>query len=123
MNRRVGDPLTPIVVQRGLRQDRSSISASTPPSSRAAARHNFLRKYPYRALAAQVLGYVGQISPRNTRREEAGYQPNDSMARPRSSRRTTRTSRQGRKAQLTVDSAAAEGRDHDVDEPGRVTLR
>ena len=61
------DPLTPIVVQRGLKQDQINYlyeHGREFPGVRM--QDSFLRSYPYRSLAAQVLGYVGQISPRST---------------------------------------------------------
>jgi penicillin-binding protein 2 len=63
IERRAGDPLTPIVVKRGVhaehvhyleeRQDRF-------PGVRIAS--SFLRTYPYKALGAHVLGHVGEVT-------------------------------------------------------------
>ena len=107
MNRHVGDPLTPIVVQRGLRQDQIFYlreHTAEYPGVRLA--HSFLRKYPYRALAAQVLGYVGQISPGEYKAmKKHGYQPNDAIGQAgiESTYDTYLRGKDG-KAQLTVDS-------------------
>ena len=64
------DPLTPVVVQRGIKQQQIYYLLEHQdqfPGVRLA--ESYLRKYPYQSLAAQVLGYVGQISaPRTTRR-------------------------------------------------------
>ena len=63
------DPLTPIVVQRGLKQDQINYlyeHGREFPGVRM--QDSFLRSYPYRSLAAQVLGYVGQISAESTSR-------------------------------------------------------
>ena len=51
-------------------------------SSRASRlQESYLRKYPYQSLAAQVLGYVGQISAQEykQRMKKQGYQPTDSI--------------------------------------------
>ena len=68
------DPLTPVVVRRGdpRRPDlvprgapaRSSRASSSPTATCAS--------YPYQSLAAQVLGYVGEISRRRAEGDEAG---------------------------------------------------
>jgi penicillin-binding protein 2 len=75
------DPLTPIVIQRGLRQDQiyylEERAAQFPGVQ---TQDSYLRKYPYQSLAAQVLGYVGQISEQEYKqRKKAGYQPTDSI--------------------------------------------
>jgi penicillin-binding protein 2 len=67
---------------------------------------SFLRSYPYQSLAAQVLGYVGQISPeeyKSLRRK--GYLPTDALGQSgiESTYDTYLRGKDGR-AQLTVDS-------------------
>jgi penicillin-binding protein 2 len=107
MNRHAGDPLTPIVVQRGLRQDQIFYireHGAQFPGVRLA--HSYLRKYPYRALAAQVLGYVGQISPEEYKAlKKHGRQPTDSIGQA-GIEATYDDYLRGKdgKAQLTVDS-------------------
>jgi penicillin-binding protein 2 len=107
MNRHAGDPLTPIVVQRGLKQDQIFyIREHTLEFPGVRLAHSYLRKYPYRALAAQVLGYVGQISPQEYKRlKKRGYQANDSIGQAgiESSYDVYLRGKDGR-AQLTVDS-------------------
>ena len=75
------DPLTPVVVQRGLKQDQINYlyeHGREFPGVRM--QDSFLRSYPYRSLAAQVLGYVGQISPEEYKQlKRKGYQPTDSI--------------------------------------------
>ena len=77
------DPLTPIVVQRGLKQDQINYlyeHGREFPGVRM--QDSFLRSYPYRSLAAQVLGYVGQISAEEYKQmKRQGYQP-DRLDRP-----------------------------------------
>ena len=75
------DPLTPVVVQRGLKQNQIyylSEHQSSFPGVRLA--DSYLRQYPYKSLAAQVLGYVGQISPGEYKKlKKQGYQPTDAI--------------------------------------------
>ena len=91
----------------------------------------FIRHYPYHSLAAQVLGYVGQISQDQLRRlEKEGYQPgdeigqagveasydsylrgvdgtarlhHDALGRPRGGLQTTTLYKQGNTLRLTLD--------------------
>jgi len=107
LNAHAGDPLTPIVVQRGIRQDQvfylKEHEAEFPGVQ---LQDSFLRKYPYRSLAAQVLGYVGQISPDEYKKLKGkGYQPTDSVGQAgiESTYDTYLRGKNGR-AQLTVDS-------------------
>ena len=109
----------------GRRADRACTTtrSSTCRSTRASfpgvqLAESWLRQYPYQSLAAQVLGYVGQISPHEYKRlKHEGYHADDSIgqagveadlrhlpARPR------------RQAQLTVDSR---GRPSEPVKPGR----
>jgi penicillin-binding protein 2 len=102
-----GDPLTPIVVQRGLKRDQIDYleerDAQFPGVQLGTS---FLRRYPYQSLAAQVLGYVGQISPEEYKaKKKDGYQPTDAIGQAgiESTYDTYLRGRDG-KAQLTVDS-------------------
>ena len=107
MKRHAGDPLTPIVVQRGLKADQIFyIREHTLQFPGVRLAHSYLRKYPYRALAAQVLGYVGQISPEEYKTmKKRGYQATDSIGQAgiESTYDAYLRGRDG-KAQLTVDS-------------------
>ncbi|HEY7397220.1 MAG TPA: penicillin-binding protein 2, partial [Gaiellaceae bacterium] len=101
------DPLTPIVVQSGVHYDQIYYleeHADAFPGVRLAA--SSLRKYPHQSLAAQVLGYVGQISPQEYKRlKRDGYQATDAIGQAgvESAYDTYLRGRDG-KAQLTVDS-------------------
>ncbi|HEY8723809.1 MAG TPA: penicillin-binding protein 2 [Gaiellaceae bacterium] len=101
------DPLTPIVVQRGLRQDQILYLKEHDaqfPGVRLA--NSYLRKYPYQSLGAQVLGYVGQITAGEyATMKKRGYQPTDSIGQA-GIEATYDTYLRGKdgKAQLTVDS-------------------
>ncbi len=101
------DPLTPIVVQNGLHQDQIDyLRERAPDFPGVQLQESYLRKYPYRSLAAQVLGYVGQISPSEyTSLKTKGYVPTDSIGQAgiESTYDTYLRGKNG-KAQLTVDS-------------------
>jgi penicillin-binding protein 2 len=101
------DPLTPIVVQRGIRRDQVFYleeHASEFPGVRLA--ESWLRTYPYQSLAAQVLGYVGRITePEYKALKKKGYQPTDAIGQAgvESAYDTYLRGHDG-SAQLTVDS-------------------
>ena len=101
------DPLTPIVVQRGLKQNQYLYLLEHQaqfPGVRL--QETPLRRYPYQSLAAQVLGYVGAISPEEYAKLKAkGYQPTDQIGQTgiESAYDTYLRGKDGT-AQLTVDS-------------------
>jgi len=101
------DPLTPVVVQRGIKQQQ--IYYLLEHQVQFPGVHlgdSFLRKYPYQSLAAQVLGYVGQISPEDYKAlKKKGYQASDSIGQS-GIERAYDTYLRGKDgtAQLTVDS-------------------
>jgi penicillin-binding protein 2 len=103
----LGDPLTPVIVQRGLKKDQVDYlyeHAAEFPGVRM--QDSFLRQYPYKSLAAQVLGYVGQINPQEYKQLKGnGYQPTDSIGQAgvESKYDTYLRGKEGT-AQLTVDS-------------------
>ncbi len=101
------DPLTPIVVQNGLHQDQIDyLRERAPDFPGVRLQESYLRKYPYRSLAAQVLGYVGQISPTEYKAlKRKGYAQTDSLGQAgiESTYDTYLRGKDG-KAQLTVDS-------------------
>ncbi len=102
-----GDPLTPIVVQRGIRRDQVFYleeHAAQFPGVRM--QESWLRTYPYQSLAAQLLGYVGRISaPEYKKLKKQGYQPTDAIGQAgvESAYDTYLRGHDG-SAQLTVDS-------------------
>jgi penicillin-binding protein 2 len=73
------DPLTPVVVQTGLERDKIDfLSERASEFPGVELDDAYLRKYRYQSLAAQVLGYLGEISaPELERRRKLGYRLGD----------------------------------------------
>jgi penicillin-binding protein 2 len=130
--REVGDMLTPIVIL-----DDAPRTMVTYLYERAAQFHGvvmertYVRHYPYSSLAAQALGYVGEVSQQQLRTlAQAGYRPGDeigqsgleatydsylrgvagdarvrvdSQGRPRSARQLVTPTQSGHTIRLTLD--------------------
>ena len=81
LNKSKNDPVTPIIVERGIKQAQRFYlleNAAQFPGVRLQA--SWLRKYPHSSLAAQVLGYVGAISPEEYKAlKSKGYNPTDQI--------------------------------------------
>jgi penicillin-binding protein 2 len=107
MRRHDQDPLMPVVVQNGLHRDQIFyLREHTADFPGVRMQQSYLRKYPYQSLAAQVLGYVGQISSGEYKRlKRKGYNATDSIGQAgiESTYDTYLRGKDG-KAQLTVDS-------------------
>jgi penicillin-binding protein 2 len=128
--KRRNDPLTPVTIKRGIHPDLLAYLVerqSEFPGIRVSRAH--LRDYPYRAVAAQVLGYVGEASPdqlTNNRALRSGDEVGqggveaaydewlrgkpgaaelhvDSLGRPRSDLVPTETAVPGYAIRLTID--------------------
>jgi penicillin-binding protein 2 len=101
------DPITPIVVQRGLKQNQIFyLKENKAQFPGVRLQETPLRRYPYQSLAAQVLGYVGAISPESyAKLKKKGYLPSDQIGQTgvESSYDTYLRGKDGT-AQLTVDS-------------------
>lgn len=69
---RVNDPLTPITVKTAVRDDQvfylQEHAADFPGVQ---IQQTYLRDYPYQSLAAQLLGYIGEVSPEELKRKQA----------------------------------------------------
>jgi penicillin-binding protein 2 len=80
---RSSDPLTPITVKTAVREEQVNYlferQAEFPGVKIAGT---FLRDYAYGALAAQILGYVGEISPEELKRlRRDGYRGGDRLGK------------------------------------------
>jgi len=69
---RGGDPLTPITVKTAVHDDQvfylQEHAADFPGVQ---IQQTYLRDYPYQSLAAQVLGYISEVSPEELKRKRA----------------------------------------------------
>ncbi|HEY3207223.1 MAG TPA: penicillin-binding protein 2 [Gaiellaceae bacterium] len=79
MRKHEKDPLTPVVVQYGIHADQYSyISERQDEFPGVQLTDSYLRKYPHHALAAHVLGHVGEITePELKQRRKLGYRLGD----------------------------------------------
>jgi penicillin-binding protein 2 len=133
MNRHAGDPVTPVIVRESVNRD-APINYLYEHSDEFPGVHivpTYLRDYPQGTLAAQLLGYVSEISPGQLKQLYGrGYQGGDkigqaglestydsylrgrvglaqlrvdSLGRPRSQLVTTRPPGQGESIRLTLD--------------------
>ena len=133
MNRHKGDPVTPVVVRESVNRD-APINYLLEHAEQFPGVHivpTYLRSYPQGTLAAQMLGYVSEISPQELKQlHRAGYEPGDkigqvglestydsylrgqpglaqlrvdSLGRPRSQLVMTRQPSPGESVQLTLD--------------------
>lgn len=80
---RKNDPLTPITVKTAVHEDQVAYlyehRAELPGVSIV---QTYLRSYPHQALGAQILGYVGEISPEELRRLHGqGYHAGDRIGK------------------------------------------
>jgi penicillin-binding protein 2 len=130
---RSGDPLTPVIVKQGVSEDQVAYlyeHQDAFPGVQIA--QTYLRRYPYGSLAAQVLGYTGEISAGQLKTDaKLGYRPGDtigqagvessydtllrgvagqaklrvdSLGRPRSDLTLTQPPRAGNVLRLTIDT-------------------
>jgi penicillin-binding protein 2 len=107
LNEHGNDPLSPVVVQRGLRQDQIDyLFEHSQQFPGVQMQDSYLRSYHFKSLLAQVLGYVGQISPQQYKAlKRKGYVASDSIGQA-GVEATYDSYLRGKdgKAQLTVDS-------------------
>jgi penicillin-binding protein 2 len=77
------DPLTPILVKTAVHEDQvAALRERSAEFPGVEVVGTYLRDYEYRALAAQLLGYVGEISPEElVRLEKAGYRPGEKIGK------------------------------------------
>jgi penicillin-binding protein 2 len=111
MQRRIrehaGDPLTPVVIRRGIHDDQISYLSEHElefPGVQLAS--SYLRKYPHQSLASHLLGYVGEINEQQLKAKRSqGYKLGDVIGQAgiEASYDKYLRGRDG-SAQLTVDS-------------------
>ena len=79
----MGDPLTPILVKTAVHEDQVATLLERPHEfPGVSVVGTYLRDYENRALAAQVLGYVGEISPEELKRlEQEGYRGGEKIGK------------------------------------------
>ena len=81
IKRRAGDPVTPVTVKVAVHDDQVFYlleHQSEFPGVKIS--QTYLRHYPYGSLAAQVLGYTGEISAAQLRQEaKLGYRAGDTV--------------------------------------------
>jgi penicillin-binding protein 2 len=77
------DPLTPILVKTAVHEDQvAALKERSAEFPGVEVVGTYLRDYEYRSLAAQVLGYVGEISEDELKRlEESGYRAGDKIGK------------------------------------------
>jgi penicillin-binding protein 2 len=74
-----GDPLTPVVIRRGIHDDQISyLKEHELEFPGIELRQSYLRKYPHQSLAAHLLGYVGEITEKQLKAKRSqGYKLGD----------------------------------------------
>jgi penicillin-binding protein 2 len=131
VDERIADPLNPITVKTAVGEDQVAYlyeHASEFPGVQI--QQTYLRHYPYQSLAAQVLGYVGEVSQGELDSKPTVYKPGDkvgktgvesrddeylrgdagqaeirvdSMGRPQGPLQLRREARPGKAVRLTID--------------------
>jgi penicillin-binding protein 2 len=131
VDERIADPLNPITVKTAVGEDQVAYlyeHASEFPGVQI--QQTYLRHYPYQSLAAQVLGYVGEVSQGELDSKPSVYKPGDkvgktgvesrddeylrgdagqaeirvdSMGRPQGPLQLRREARPGKAVRLTID--------------------
>ena len=82
MSKHKGDPVTPVVVRESVNRDAPILYLSEHAEEFPGVQivHTYLRSYPQGTLAAQLLGYVSEISPPQLKDlQRKGYEPGDKI--------------------------------------------
>ena len=104
VEKRARDPLTPVTVKRGIHDSQVMYLEERQdefPDVKVA--ETFLRDYPHRALAAHVLGHVGEVTERQIE-DNPQLRPGDEVGGAAWRRRTTASSGASRPKRAHVDS-------------------
>ncbi|HEY8103512.1 MAG TPA: penicillin-binding protein 2 [Gaiellaceae bacterium] len=77
------DPLTPILIKTAVHEDQvAALEERRAEFPGVEVVGTYLRDYEYRTLGAQLLGYVGEISPEELERlEKVGYSPGEKIGK------------------------------------------
>ena len=131
VDERIGDPLNPITVKTAVGEDQVAyLYEHSSEFPGVQIQQTYLRHYPYQSLAAQVLGYVGEVSQGELDQKPSVYRPGDkvgktgvesrddeylrgdagqaeirvdSMGRPQGPLQLRREARPGKAVRLTID--------------------
>ena len=80
VDERVADPLNPITVKTAVGEDQVAyLYEHQSEFPGVQIQQTYLRHYPYQSLAAQVLGYVGEVSQSDLDRKPKVYKPGDKV--------------------------------------------
>jgi penicillin-binding protein 2 len=130
---RAGDPLTPVTVKESVHEDQVAyLYEHQEEFPGVDIAQTYLRSYPHQALAAQLLGHVGEVTPAQVKHgAKLDYRPGDkigqagveasfdsflrgvpgiaqlrvdSLGRPRSDLQLTRPPKGGETVRLTLDA-------------------
>ena len=131
VDERIADPLNPITVKTAVKEDQVAyLYEHSSEFPGVQIQQTYLRHYPYQSLAAQVLGYVGEVSQGELDQKPSVYKPGDkvgktgvesrddeylrgdagqaeirvdSMGRPQGPLQLRREARPGKAVRLTID--------------------
>ena len=82
VDERIGDPLNPITVKTAVGEDQVAyLYEHSSEFPGVQIQQTYLRHYPYQSLAAQVLGYVGEVSPGELDQKPKVYKPGDKVGK------------------------------------------
>ena len=99
-----GDPLTPILVKTAVHEDQvATLLEHRADFPGVEVTSTYLRDYEHKALAAQLLGYVGEVSPEELKRWRSRRTATSAAAR--------RSARPGSRPPTTAGCAARPGMD------------
>ncbi len=137
--KRKDDPLTPVTVKRGIHADQVHyLYEHRNEYPGVVVANSYLRHYPQGALAAQLLGHVGEVAPEHLERDQtlragddlglAGVEATyddflrgrpgvarlfvDSLGRPRSAREPVQQAQGGYALRLTIDAELQRAAEH-----------
>jgi penicillin-binding protein 2 len=80
IKKRKGDPLTPVTVKEGVREDQVTyLMEHREDFPGLEISDSYLRRYPQGPIASQVLGYVGEVTKEQLDERGAAYAPGDKI--------------------------------------------